>query len=125
MFQDVIAQNKQLHWGRFERDGAPFRGASVPLIREEEADTLLTRTSDIRFGVFDVSKPEQTQFAETLATILGNVGLNWYRITQWSERWHDTPEGPKMFVFVVWVVPHMEIKPTANFGRNFINTGSK
>lgn len=120
-----VDRNPNLHWGRYERDGAPYRGSALPLVREEEAETLLETSVDFKYGTFDTATPEQREFGETLQEVLEAVGAGWYQLKVWNERWHDTPQGPKMYVFVVWVIPHKELVKSSAFGHNFLHSGGR
>lgn len=112
---------RNLYWGRSDLDGAPFRGNAVPLLRNDDAEAFLERTYDTFCGTFNTSTPEQELHGQTLAKILEGESNSWYQIRSWSERWHETPAGPVMYIFVVWTIPHMELKMDApGLGGNFI-----
>lgn len=116
---------RNLHWGRVDLDGAPFRGNTAPLLRGDDADALLEKTFDTFCATFDTSQPQQEYYGHTLARILDGESNNWYQIRSWSERWHEKPDGPVMYIFVVWSIPHMELKQDApGLGGSFLNTGA-
>ena len=52
-------ERTDLMWGRAKIDGAPFRGAAPPLLKEGEADTRLETVFDTYAETFDLSDPEQ------------------------------------------------------------------
>ncbi len=102
-------------WGRADEDGAPYRGSAVPLLRGDDAEQLLERVTDLFYGTFNTSDPTQKHFNHTLAEVLYGYGNGWYNIKSWREQWHTPPDGPPvMYVFVVWDIPYMELKPSYN-----------
>lgn len=108
-------------WGRVDEDGAPYRGAKVPLLRGDEGDQLLERVTDLFYGTFDTSKPDQKHFNHTLGDVLYGYGNGWYNIRSWREQWHTPTDGPPtMYVFVVWDIPYMELKASYNAAATHI-----
>ena len=97
-------------WGRADIDQAPYRGPQLPLLKNEEAESLLERAVDCFHGTFDTSLPDQRIYGHTLQEIIDRKGNGWYTIRSWNEHWGEKAGIPTMFVFVVWEYPYMAPK---------------
>ena len=61
---------KELHWGRADRDNAPFEG-SPPVMTEEEAEERLVRTGNPHIELFDLDHPDAAKrYQEVLDRIV-------------------------------------------------------
>jgi hypothetical protein len=88
----------QLHWGRADIDGLPFRGSQVPLYRNDEAEERLVRVRDPKNGTFYTGDPEQN--AKYL-DVLDGAANGWYEIP-FLERWRN-PDDNYHYVYVEWL----------------------
>lgn len=96
---------RELHWCRSDLDGMPFRGASVPL-RNDEFDELTETSTDSFSRTFNTSDPEQNK---EYREVLDGYNSGWYKVLYRSFRWIDRKDGPIMFVYIEWAVPHKEV----------------
>jgi hypothetical protein len=102
-----------LHWGRAEQDGAPFRGKNVPLLREGEADTRLATVNDTFSQTFDLSVPEdRAGYIKVLDMITNGWAklINRELVTLKTTRTEGnvTLETARREVYIEWVVPVKE-----------------
>ena len=104
-----------VHWSRASRDGAPFRGSQLPLLKEEEYENLSERVYDANVETFDTDDPEQK---EKLQSILDAAANGWYKVLCMDRKWieNKTDGTAKMYVYIEWVAPYQEI--AANKLRN-------
>lgn len=109
-----------LHWGRADLDSAPYMGSSLPLLKQDEAESLLERAAILQYGTFDVSMPEQQHFDHTLQMVLERYGNRWYKIRQWLPRWGEKNRVPNLWIFVLWEVPVMQTAARSQYATNFI-----
>lgn len=103
---------RPVHWSRAERDGAPFRGRSVPLLREEEYEEFAERVHDCRFGTFRVTDREQRIHGRTYIEVLEGITNGWWRLLSPRQyQWWTPPgsEAPEMLVYIEWSEPYMEL----------------
>lgn len=105
------SQGQPLHWGRAEIDGAPFRGPTPPLLREEEMEAAVERVEDVHFGLFDTSKPNKLQGNRTYREVMEGVVSGLYKLT--ADRIFIKAKDPKTGMFKVliyteWAEPFME-----------------
>lgn len=107
-------QRGQLHWGRADLDGAPFRARNgvVPLLRNDEMDERLVRIADPRNGLFYTGDPEEN--AKYLK-VMDGIANNWYQqvyIKRWRKKGNDHPH-----VYIEWLEYYMEDgKPIGSAG---------
>jgi hypothetical protein len=97
----------EVHWARASRDGAPFRGDNIPLLKEEEYEDLSERVYDANVETFDTSDSEQK---EKLRQILDAAANGWYKVLCMDRKWIKGDNGAaKMCVYIEWVEPYQEI----------------
>jgi hypothetical protein len=98
----------QVHWARADRDGAPFRGSQVPLLRDEEFEELAERVYDANIETFDTSDPEQKK---ALQSILDASANGWFKVLCMDRKWvvNDNEGTARMYVYIEWVEPYQEI----------------
>ena len=105
----------QVHWGRVDRDGAPFRSsAPPPYLTDEEYEAITERVEDVLVATFDTSKPEEKRplghpQAKTYNQVLEGICAGWLRCLNRDHRW-DQEDGspPKMYVYIEWTEPYLE-----------------
>jgi|TARA_R110000824_G_scaffold111917_8_gene260781 hypothetical protein len=99
-----------VHWSRASRDGAPFRGDKIPLLRDEEYENLSERVYDANVETFDTSDQEQK---DKLKQVLDASANGWYKVLCMERKWLKLDDGGvKMCVYVEWVEPYQEISPS-------------
>jgi hypothetical protein len=93
-----------LHWGRADRDGLPFRGREIPHFKEEEAEEHLAIVGDAKAELFDVTQEgeSRTRYLQVVDCIVNG----WFVCLH---REHNFHEG-KMLVYLEWVERFMEDK---------------
>lgn len=107
----------RVYWSRADRDGLPFRGSQVPLLRDEEFDEFAERVDDAKFALFDTSKPDQRlpagdPNARTYQEVLDGLIAGWFQLLFREHRWGEDADGtPVMHVYVEWSEPYMEVDP--------------
>jgi len=108
----------QVFWSRAQRDGLPFRGEFPPLLRDEEFDEYAERVDDVKYGVFDTSKPEQLlpegdPKARTYRNVLDGIVAGWFKMLCREHKWAESSDGqPVMYVYIEWTEPYMEVDTT-------------
>ncbi len=90
-----------LSWARLEEDGLPYRGESPGLLREEEYEKLVAKSSYVKNKLFDTSNPESN--AEYLA-IMTKAAAGWFKII-YRDIWR---EEHVHYVYLEWVEHYME-----------------
>lgn len=109
-FQETAKAGSGLHWSRAEADGAPFRGAQLPLLREEEYEQLAQRVYDTKTGIFDTSDPSYTQHERTYQEVMDGVMINWFKLlVPRKYRWAKRNGKVTMLVYVEWAEPYMQV----------------
>ena len=99
-----------LFWKRAGIDGAPFRGATAPILKEEEFEEIVERVWDTKFGTFDTSNPSQLIMGRTLQEIMDGKMAGLYEILHRDHRWaKDDNDLPVMYQYIEWSEPHMEL----------------
>jgi hypothetical protein len=101
--QDRIEAHQPLQWGRIEEDGLPFRGPSVPMLRNEEYEDRLVRVADAKNGTFFTGDPVQNR---AYLQIMDRCANGWYRPI-YVERWRE-PGIPQHYIYLEWVELFME-----------------
>lgn len=102
---------KPVHWNRASMDGAPFRGAKPPLLREEEIEQQVEKVDDVHYGLFDTSRPKQKICGRTYAEVMEGVVSQLYSLT--ADRIFIRAKDPKtgnfkILVYVEWAEAFME-----------------
>lgn len=96
-------------WHRAGVDGAPFRGKSLPLLKEHEYEDKVERVWDCHYGIFDTTKPAQTIDGRTLQWVMDAAMSGWVKIIYRDHRWVETEEGAAMLQYVEWSEPYQEL----------------
>jgi hypothetical protein len=101
----------RLYWKRAAMDGAPFRGPSPPMLKEEEFEELAERVWDSKFGMFNTNQPDQLVMGRTLQWVIDASLSGWVQILHRSHQWgEDEQTGqPVMFQYVEWAEPYQEL----------------
>jgi hypothetical protein len=101
-----------VYWNRSEIDGLPFRGASAPLLKEEEYADRVVRVNDFKNATFDTSNPEQN--AE-YCRVMDSVANSWFNLIHIDR--HRKPDDNGYLIYMEWVEPFLEDgKPNLSFG---------
>ena len=79
-----------LHFGRAHIDGMPFRGAKLPLLREEEFEQALETVYDAKSETFNLSIPEQKAKHDQVLDHCFN-GCAYLQTREY--KWHTQPDG--------------------------------
>jgi len=116
-YQRPAEQNGQkLFFGRADRDGAPFRGTDVPMLKDEEFEELTQRVCDSKWGLFDTSQPEMRMppndpNGRTYTEVLDGVTAGWFQlICPRQYKWGKAADGePKMYIYIEWAEPYREL----------------
>jgi hypothetical protein len=104
----------QLHWGRADVDGAPFRGHAPLTMTEDEADTRLVRLLDMKVKTFDLDNPDDVK---AYTDVLDKIANGWamkYRedtLTKRIKRKRDDGSveiDERIRIFFVWGEYYME-----------------
>jgi hypothetical protein len=98
--QTHSSNGKRLFWDRAPVDGAPFRGPTAPILREEEYEARAVRVADFKMGFFDVADEKGVKDFSQVMECCAN---GWYKLVH-IERFHGTP--PRHYV--EWVEYYME-----------------
>lgn len=113
--QNVEAQ-QHVFFNRADRDGAPFRGAEIPFLREAEWEALTQRVCDTKWGLFCTADPECRQppgdpNGRTYAEVLDGITASWFELLSPRQyRWSKDADGnPVMYVYVEWAEPYREL----------------
>jgi hypothetical protein len=105
--------NEDVHWGRSDLAGVPFRGNEVPLLKDEEYEGNVERVADCKFGTFDTSNPSQTKMGRTYQEVLAGIAIDWMKLLHREHMPSDALDeqgAPKMFVYIEWLEPFDELK---------------
>lgn len=90
----------------FEKAGVPFLGAP-PLMYGDEYVVNTVRVGISKFGMFDMSKPEQVHMGRTFCQVLDRAYTNEYEIMELTYYNNGVvtkaDEPPAVFAFVVWI----------------------
>lgn len=109
--QDEPRHNGKLHWPGMH--GLPFRGDSIPSLRQSELDNLPI-VGDTYQRTFDLSKQEDADMYRWVRDRARN-GL--FTIDFVERHWDDAVKN--MIVYVEWTQLYVEIpKETSTFGGN-------
>lgn len=104
------AENAQLHWHRAELDGAPFRGDSIPLLKNDEFEELAQKVHDAKIGIFDTSDETHKQCGRTYNEVLDGVASGWFKLlTERKYKWSRRNKKLTMLVYVEWSEPTMQL----------------
>lgn len=105
--QNGQSGDNQVHWGRVSRDGIPFRTSGpLPMLKEEEFQTLTERVADAKMELFDLSDPEQK---ERYRQIIDKAANQWFQILIRKHRWATKKNGTSyMLVYMEWIEPYLE-----------------
>lgn len=107
-------QGGDLHWHRADRDGAPFRGAMPPLLKEEEFEDLSQKVLDSKVAIFDASDPTHRQHGRTYQEVLDGVVIGWFRLVcDRKYKWGKRKGKLTMFVYVEWVETYVQLPKSA------------
>lgn len=105
----------QLHWGRADVDGAPFRGNNIPVGTEDELESKLVKTFDAHNQIFDLSDPESnTEYIKVMTKILnGRAQILHREHLQHKIRRHDPQTKSivteiRLKVYLEWADAFME-----------------
>jgi len=114
-----------LYWHRAEVDRAPFRGKSVPLLKEHEYEGRVERVWDCYCGTFDTSAPEQLVHGRTLQWIMDSAMAKWVTVIFREHSWGERDGSPIMFQYIEWAEPYQELPAGANGDavHNYVNGG--
>lgn len=119
-YQRGPTDQQRVFFGRADQDGAPFRGNTVPLLKEDEFDVLTQRVCDAKWGLFDTSKPNIRMppgdpDGRTYTEVLDGVTAGWFQLIcprqfNWGK---DEKGAPTMHVYIEWAEPYRELIPQA------------
>lgn len=104
-----------LHFGRCDVEGVPFRGRA-PLLRESDFAGNTEVVYDAHFFTFDCSQPDQVDpvSKRTYRTVLESIRSGWWQLSCRETRWIDNAAGvPTMHVYIEWFEPYQELTPEA------------
>jgi len=104
----------QAHFGRASVDGIPFRGNSVPMLREEEFESLTERVNDGKVEIFDLSIPEK---AAEWERVIDHIANGWYRVLHCDRKFVEA-KGTWL-IYIEYIVPWNEIPADKLHGRQF------
>lgn len=97
-------QDDRLYWGRVGIDGAPIKGNTGTLYKNEEFEQLSRREYDTRVAVFKLWEPEAlAKYTE----VLDRTANGWYKVL-FVDRQFDQTHG-NMLVYIEWVEPYIAI----------------
>lgn len=110
---------KDVHWGRADEDGVPFRtNQTVPMLYTHEFEQKTGYVFDAKFGTFDTKKPNQQVMGRTYAEVIAAEKTGWFRYNsppiRYKEKCRITGRL-KIMVYVEWLEPFLELK---NDGRD-------
>jgi len=94
-----------VHWGRVELDGFPFRGKEVPLLKEEEFADRTTKTFDAKNGTFYTGDKEQNSL---YLEVMDKAANGWWSII-FIERWRN-PGDNHMWIYIEWIEGYVQAK---------------
>jgi hypothetical protein len=98
-------KTEPVYFGRFGRDGVPYRG-QPQLFKEDEYDEKTQMVRDSHSKVFDITDPVQNEQHEVVLNKIANGLAELYR---YDQQMVPQPDGNiKVFVFVVWMEPFRE-----------------
>lgn len=102
--------DNNLHWGRADRDGAPYRGRVAPLLRDEEWEEFAERVHDCKCGMFRSDQPDERQHGRTYQEVLDGAANGWFKIFARERHWWTPENGPPVLVrYIEWSEPSMQI----------------
>jgi hypothetical protein len=108
-FQDDPAYSG-LHWQRADRDGAPFKGSAIPLLREEEFEDLAERVHDTKCGIFDISDPECLVHGRTYQQVTDGLKAGFFQLLSARRyKWAKRKGKVTMLVYVEWAETSMQL----------------
>ncbi len=96
----------QLHFGRVEEDGLPYRGRPFH-VKGGQADRTLVRAGYSKSKIFDITNPEDMAHFHD---VLDKITCGWYLCPYWNPQ-YDTE---KKKIFMIWVEQYMERAPEAH-----------
>ena len=99
MNQTDGGNGQNLYWHRASQDGAPFRGPTAPVLKEEEYQQQVVRIGDPQVEIFDTTDPEQRKkYQEVLAKV---VNGGWGQVLFIERKF--IPELKGWRVYLEWV----------------------
>lgn len=108
--------DKNVYFNRADRDGAPFRGTQIPLLKDQEFEELTRRVCDARWGLFDTTQPDMrmppnVENGRTYTEVLDGITAGWFELLCPRQyKWGKGSAGePKMFIYVEWAEPYREL----------------
>jgi hypothetical protein len=109
-----------IHWSRVDRDGAPFRGTKIPLLKEEEYEEFAQKVQDAKIGIFKATDPAHKQHGRTYQEVLDGILAGWFTLlSERQYKWIDTgSNGPEMHVYVEWSESYMQLPKNLNLSNN-------
>jgi hypothetical protein len=106
-FQEDPNSDKDLHWQRADRDGAPFKGSSIPLLKEEEFEELAERVHDCQVAILDVNDPED---GVTYKRIMDGCRCGYFHLLAPRKyKWVERKGKLTMMVYVEWAQTTMQL----------------
>lgn len=98
---------RQVYWGRANRDGLPYRAnGPVPVLREEEFQATAERVVDAKMRLFDLSDEKQL---ETYRDVIDKAANGWFNIIIRKHKWSRKEDGsPCILVYMEWLEPYLE-----------------
>ena len=98
---------RELHWQRANRDGAPFKGSGIPLLREEEFEDLAERVHDCNMAILDTSDPKD---AAMYKKIMDGCHCGFYHLLSARKyKWVKRKGKLTMMVYVEWAQTTMQL----------------
>ena len=107
-----VANPNAVRWSRAKVDGAPYRGGQVPMLREDEWESLAERTYDVKVGIFDTGQADQKMAMEAVFDAVAN---GWYKLHR--EEWKFVEASTSWLVCLVYVIPYTELPPELINGK--------
>lgn len=102
--------NKDLHWSRASMDGAPFKGPSIPLLKDEEFESLAEKVHDTKVGIFDSTDPDHKQHGRTYTEVMDGILAGWFiPLCERERKWVEKDGELKMMVYMEWSEPTMQL----------------
>lgn len=96
----------EVHYGRVDTDGIPFRGKPL-LLKPEEFEKFAEPVSDVFVRLFDVSQAEQ---ATALQAVIDEAANETCEILRMEEYPSTDGNGEfHLYVYCVWAKTHLEI----------------
>lgn len=96
----------ELHFGRAQQDGMPFRGPST-LLKEDEYQTNTEQVNDAFAELFDLSNKEHKQ---KYVEILDRAANHWYLVLKDEHHFVTKPDGLyTVIVDCVWLQPYRQL----------------